>query len=402
MLSTIKLALAATVAAATGSLAMLPDDSVQATKPEPKPQASFALVNGELFNPSTLLAEALQDKKVTVRINGTLDDVVKWLGDTGVSFVLEDKAIASRKLTINLINQPIEDAIAAIADALGVSWSKRGQVYVFGGQKVMHFAPAAPSSPKVPSSVAPKVHTWTSKDGDQITIDVQKAIEQAQKAQKGAKGVAPKVFTFEVPGQGMSPKDKQEFELHMKKLGEHMKLVVPNAKELAKIKPMTEKEQKAFEESMQKLHESMKSLPHVIEGSKLSDKERKQLELEMKKLHEELKSLPHDAKMFKWDGKDYKGMSEAERKAFEKSMGDLKIELKNLPKAPLAPAVLRSSDMKSLMKSLTPDQRSKHDRQGYLKLSDLSGGQKKMLGNPSGNFTISVNMDGQKLTIKNP
>ena len=400
MLSTIKLALAATVAAATGSLALLDDEPAPTAKSDAQINVPLALVSADLVNPlASALATPVQDKRVTVRINGTLDDVVKWLGDTGVSFVLEDKAIASRKLTINLVNQPVEDAIAAIADALGVSWSKRGEVYVFGGQKFMHFAPAAPSSPKAPSGVAPKVWSWSPKDGDQITIDVQKAIEQARKAQKDAKGIAPKVFTFEVPGHPMSPKDQQEFELHMKQLGEHMKALPHDVKVFTDLKPMSEKEQKAFEESMKKLHEGLKVLPKSFEGTKMSEKERKELELEMKKLHEEMKSLPHDMKVFKWDGKDYKGMSEAERKAFEKSMRDLKVELPKLPKAPVA---LKSADMKELMKSLTPDQKAKHERQGYLKLSDLNGGQKKMLGNPSGNFTISVNMDGQKLTIKNP
>jgi tRNA nucleotidyltransferase/poly(A) polymerase len=251
--------------------------------------------------------------------------------------------------------------------------------------------------------IAPKV--WTGKDGDDIIIDVQKAIEEAHKAKGSKNSVAPKAFVFE-HGKALTPEQMKQFELHMKSLGDHIKVLSPGSG--LKMAPMTEQERKAFEESMKGLHESMKLMPKSIEGMKLSEKERKELETEMKKLHEEMKALPGEMKMFKFDAKDLKelkGMSEAERKAFEKSMKDLQIELKDLhslPKSGIAPVTLKSASMKELMKSLTPDQKAKHERQGYLKLSDLSGAQKKMLGNPSGNFTISVNMDGQKLTIKNP
>jgi len=400
MLSTIKLALAATVAAATGSLALMPDQTTPAPVAEKSTSGSLALVSDDLTAPlAKVLDNPVQDRRVTVRINGTLEDVIKWLGDNGVSFVLENKDLNSRKLTINLVNQPIEDAIAAIAEALNVGYSKKGDVYVFGSARML-FAPAAPGVPSNPRMIAPKV--WTGKDGDDIIIDVQKAIEEAHKAKGSKNSVAPKAFVLE-HGKALSPEQMKQFELHMKSLGDHIKILTPKAG--FKMAPMNEKERKAFEESMKSLHESLKVMPKSFEGMKLSDKERKELELEMKKLHEEMKALPGEIKMFKLDGKEFQGMSEADRKEFEKSMKDLKIELKDvhgLAKVPSAPVALKSASMKELMKSLTPDQRAKHERQGYLKLSDLSGAQKKMLGNPNGNFTISVNMDGQKLTIKNP
>lgn len=369
MLSTIKLALAATVAAATGSLALMPDQTTPAAEKSTPAPLQFA--SADLTAPlAKVLENPVQDRRVTVRINGTLEDVIKWLGDNGVSFVLENKDLNSRKLTINLVNQPIEDAIAAIADALDVSYTKKGDIYAFGSTK-MPFAPAAPSMPAKVRDIAPRI--WTGKDTDDIIIDVQKAIEEAHKAMGSKNGIAPKVFTFE-HGKALSPQEMKQFELRMKSLGDHIKVLIPNLRELEKMVPMT-------------------------------DKERKEFELEMNKLHDKMKALPGEIKMFKFDGNELKGMSDAERKAFDKSMKDLKIELMDvhgLAKVPGAPVALKSANMKELMKSLTPDQKSKHERQGYLKLSDLSGAQKKMLGNPSGNFTISVNMDGQKLTIKNP
>lgn len=60
------------------------------------------------------------------------------------------------------------------------------------------------------------------------------------------------------------------------------------------------------------------------------------------------------------------------------------------------------TDFKALMASLTPTQREKHRKQGYLRPSDLSYKQRGMLGNISGKYDISVDLNGQKLRIKNP
>lgn len=400
MLSTIKLALAATVAAATGSFALMPDQT--APLADKSTAAPLTLVSDDLTAPlAKVLENPIQDRRVTVRINGTLEDVIKWLGDNGVSFVLENKDLSGRKLTINLVNQPIEDAIAAIADALDVSYTKKGDIYAFGSTKML-FAPAAPGMPAKVREIAPRV--WSDKDSDNIIIEVQKAIEEAHKAKGSKNDIAPKMFMFE-HGKALSPQEMKQFELHMKNLGDHIKVLTPNLRELEKMAPMTDKERRAFEESMKSLHQNLKLMPKSIEGMKMSEKERKEFELEMKKLQQEMKALPGEIKMFKFEGDNLKGLCEKEMKALELELMGKEFGLKVIPPvpgSPKAPVALKSSSMKELMKSLTPDQKAKHERQGYLKLSDLSGAQKKMLGSPSGNFTISVNMDGQKLTIKNP
>lgn len=53
-----------------------------------------------------------------------------------------------------------------------------------------------------------------------------------------------------------------------------------------------------------------------------------------------------------------------------------------------------------LLESLTPQQRALQSSRGYLKLSDLSVSQRNMLGNPKGDFRISIQIDGRKVEVR--
>ncbi len=376
MLNTVKLALAATLAAATGTLATFADD----VAPAPKPESGLPmkLISDDLTNPfGNLLAEATQDKRVTVRIQGTIEDVIKWMGDTGISFVLENQNLSSRKVTINIVDQPVEDAIAAIAEALGTGWSKRGQVYVLGTKDVL--APRAwtvPGSPVTPKGLSPEARV-------RVETEVKRAEELAKKARENAKYIAPEVFTWR---SGLSEKDRKELEQQMKKLHELKEL--SDVRVYTDVKSISEKERKALEESLK----GLKSMPHIFikEGREMTPAERKKFEESMRKLEVEMKELGDDMKVYTMPPMTGQQRKELEGKWFSE---------RDLPKAP---AALRTGTMEELMKSLTPDQRMKHEQQGFLKFSDLSGAQKKMLGSPKGNFTISFNLNGKQLTIKNP
>ena len=61
------------------------------------------------------------------------------------------------------------------------------------------------------------------------------------------------------------------------------------------------------------------------------------------------------------------------------------------------------SDWKGLMKSLTQEQQQKHEKQGFLKYSDLTDAQKRMLGTTydgKGEFELKIQMDDKSLVIK--
>ncbi|MHB8637862.1 MAG: hypothetical protein ACYC96_15470, partial [Fimbriimonadaceae bacterium] len=61
---------------------------------------------------------------------------------------------------------------------------------------------------------------------------------------------------------------------------------------------------------------------------------------------------------------------------------------------------IADQDLDGLMGSLTPSQRERMKQQGYLTPSDLTPGQRKMLGNVGGKFEIKVKSDKGEMTIK--
>lgn len=53
-----------------------------------------------------------------------------------------------------------------------------------------------------------------------------------------------------------------------------------------------------------------------------------------------------------------------------------------------------------LFQSITEEQWRKHGQQGYLTLGDLTPQQRAMLGDPTGTFSISLNINGRTLNIR--
>lgn len=140
-------------------------------------------------------------------------------------------------------------------------------------------------------------------------------------------------------------------------------------------------------------------------------------------------SMP-DMKEFKWDGKDFEKLrEELKKQGIEmKTLGDLQrakaldgnqalrdrevkkaldqarkqidVSKKQIEEARSLAA--KSGDLSKLMKSLTPEQKELHKKQGYLKLSDLTADQRKLTGaTGEGKFDMSIVIDGETLKIKN-
>lgn len=64
--------------------------------------------------------------------------------------------------------------------------------------------------------------------------------------------------------------------------------------------------------------------------------------------------------------------------------------------------VFGGPQLAEILKSLTQEQRKLHDERGYLTPNDLTAAQKKMLGGlpETGDWTVTIAVDGKKLTIK--
>lgn len=406
MLTSLKLAIAAATAAATGGYAV--NGLLAADQPAPSPKSEgyeWKLAGQDDKAYSYAAQDSRLDKKVSVNIDGTVAEAAKWLTSQGISFVISDANLSQKKIMINMVDQPLRDAVQAIGDALGGTWSKRGNVYVFQGGHQMFF------DMKEMPKVDVEGFRWDPKDMKNLELFIPK--------------LDGKAFTFVAPGgqHKLSESEKKQIEKSMKQAREEMKRAREEMKKVfeskewkdAKGHKLSDKEKLEVEKAMKQAQEEMKK---AFEGNHfkemkdfkgMSPKEKAELEKEMQKLHLDLKKS-FDGMHFK-ELRDFKGMSPKEKADLEREMQKLRLDLKKsfegkefkeLKELGGKGFMLNGANIKELIKSLTPAQKELQKKQGYLNFSDLTPAQQKMLGgfSGSGSFTISFSENGEKITIK--
>ncbi len=233
------------------------------------------------------------DRKVTVKFNNaSAGDVLKWLTKQNVNFVANTDTLPKSKITVNLSNVPLHEALGAVADALGGAWMVKGSTLIFhtGG---VRFSPFATT----------RNYTFPS---------------------EGFRTIDPRAFK-------MQPLEGRAFAY-------------------------------SFDEKAYKDLGKLKGLDGKTFNYQFDDKAFK----ELKRFNEKDDALGRINGTF--------GFKKVDAKKFLDSM---------------------SATQKDLMK-----------KQGYLKVSDLTEDQKKMIfDNPIGElpkeFTFMLNLDGQKVIIKN-
>lgn len=242
-----------------------------------------------------------QDGKVTIRLNdATPQQVFDQLRAAGLNFVVETNGIEKgKRLTLNLQGQPADKALAAVAEALGLSVAKKGDVYTL--------------KPGWGGIVAPEV--WSG----EMPKDWEK--EWSEHAERFR--VAPRVWAF-------GPKGEFNFE----------------GKELTP-------------EQREKIEKALEDLPDV--------------KIEIDRALKDLPKIPAEA-----------------RESIDKAMADRARAFK-----------FEGANLTKVMESLTNEQWELHERQGHLKPSDLTPAQRELLGaKGEGDFSITIDKDGKKLTIK--
>jgi len=287
-----------------------------------------AVVQGQATAPAVAQDSRL-DKRVSVKFdNVPLKEVLSWLGSQGVNFVVRDEAGESH-LTMNIVDQPLKDAVSAIADVMGGRWVRRGEVY--------SFQPGGPFN-----FIGPDVKGFA--------FD-----EDAMKELK----MLPKMFSDQDLKELKALPDMKEFNKDFMK---DFKVVIPDMKDFH----MSEKD-----------------------AQKLRDELRTEMKLVIPKI-QELKEL----KMSDKDKQKLRNDIKIELKPLQ----DLK-ELKNLKTL----RIDGNQDIEKLMGSISKAQWDKHAKQGYLKLSDLTPEQRKMLGQNDlkGTWELSYSINGKSLKIKN-
>ena len=223
-------------------------------------------------------------------VDASAGDVLKWLSRQGVNFAGASDSMPKGKLSLNLKDVPLYEALEAIADVFDGSWNLRGKTLVFRAGRSFDFSTSAgPARVPFGTRVDPKRPY-------QLTVPPAKF----------------EGFKFKV--------DEQAF------------------KELSKFHGAYEAITK---EELAKVHE------------------------EMKKVHE----------------------------LTRRKDGAVKV-----------PATIIDEDYAKLMKSLTDKQWDLHKKQGYLKFSDLTSEQLKLIkadGPIDVNITTSDSKDGKSITLKN-
>ena len=215
--------------------------------------------------------------------------------------------------------------------------------------------------------------------------DHEQAMKEHAKAMKELKIVAPKF-------------DEKEFKKHMEEMKKALKESEGAHKMSEKeIQKMMEEMHKSFEGKHFEELKMLESLPFADgknikifkDGKALSPKEMKDFKLDEKAMME-LEKVKTIAPMH-MDMKDFKGLEKLrELSPFSGKEGSFSKFKTNV------------DSIKELIKSLSVRQMEMNRRQGFLKVSDLTEAQRKLLGGikEGDNITMSYTIDGQSITIK--
>lgn len=134
-------------------------------------------------------------------------------------------------------------------------------------------------------------------------------------------------------------------------------------------------------------------------GSKFS-KEMKAFKLEDGKMRE-LSAKEHEQMMKELQGK-MKNLKDFKMPAMPKMPDMPKMEGREFMMPPMPSTSFQSGDILGVAKGLSPTQREKNKKQGFLYWSDLNKDQQSKIGAQgwTGNWTITINRDGESFTLK--
>lgn len=369
------------------------DPEPAATVWEPAPTAGGnVLIEDAMWAPADLSAPVVQDtKRVSVVFeNASPDQVVKWLVRQGFNLVIPNDQISKdRKISLSFKNAPAEEALDAIARALGGVWERKGEVRTF--RKGMTFLRDLPLvAPRSGGPAGAHIYRFDSKE---LTPE-QKAKFEAMGKDLAEMGVK--------MAEKFGPEFQKSLELRLKDMP---RMVVPPVPPLP---PLDSKGKLQNEEAYAKAMEAWaksweaKSKDWEAWGEKLE----KEMELKFgKDFEKDFGDKLQKEFEQKWgkDGEKLRIEIERHMKDAEKAGGDVRVFRlgPTAPGAPIAPG-LRSTDIRQLAKTLTPEQKELHKKQGFLRKKDLSPEQIKLLGSlpTAGKWSIQYSVEDESLTIK--
>jgi hypothetical protein len=300
-------------------------------------------------------ADALSDQtKVTVHFHDAKPaEILAWLESQGVSFIVSSSDVPSgTTLTLNLQDQPISSVLKVIATSLGGRWDVENGIRVFRKGRDSFTLFSNPGHPGEfseefkfePGSSAP--HAFLFGDKGQGAWKPGDSLEKSfgPEFQKHIENFA----------KSLSKQFGPEFQKKLKDRGENW--------DGAKSKEFAEQLEKDFGPKFQmQMEDFAKQMPQTF-GPK--------------------------SRVFSY---------QFTPKGFEKGRR-LELKLEGADKQSLK---VSSGDIARLLKSLTPDQRDKQSKQGYLFFEDLTKEQREMFGTrPEGKFEVRYKVNGDELVVR--
>lgn len=416
-----------------------PQDPSTPPPPEPQvapPAPAPAMTQTHLWVMAPQGAPELQ-KKVTVAFEAApLSDVLRWVKSQGLNFaVAPDAGFANRKLTLSVRGVPISDVLEAIAEAYGGEWVQRGPIQVLSNRGGIGVSPRIASPADLPLRIREMVPRIQSEQheamrraieierksigetrraiagSDAMKVQIEKALEMAHKElqlSKGAKSVDSKALEAmqksleeamrsgglheqaldelsKLRGMGgvLSPEalaKMRSFEVELQGKGG---LLPPEAlKELSKMKIELQGKGGILPPEALKELAKLKELGGVLPPEALKELSEMKIELQGKGGVLPPEALKELAKL-----KEMRAMP--------------KLELKRLEGQPGRGVALSVGGMKQLVDTLSKKQRALHKKQGFLRVSDLTASQRKLLGEtPEGDWSITIRFQGKDLTLR--
>lgn len=342
----LKLALAA-IATATGVTA------VQNVPVVPATSERVITLNNDTLNVGQATANTQNERVLTLEFNGTIEQLAQSLKKEGVNFVIRPSD-ANDRIMVNFDRAPMRSAMRAIGRAMGGTFIEDDGVYTF--QK---------------GSVFGELYRDTPVPGSRLNTDIIPLVRPDDKGM--AKELDYRFYTS----------DPKQYEALKKQYGNRAKLLKPGEAGAFGFDP------KAFEEIRRV----------QVEGFKMDEKALKALADSGRLSQEAMKELA-EVRRFKVDPKAMKELAKVrELRMDPKAFKELE-EMRGFAFTMDGPGNQQGNMMK-VLDSLSKAQREQHQKQGFLRYSDLTAAQQKMLGlSVKGQWEISVNNNGKKLTIK--
>lgn len=320
---------------------------------KPVVATGVTLVSGEAIAPS-----------VPLSVDGmTAAQLIEWMKKQGYKFVVETTNLpGDRRFDVQLKGAKESEAIEAIAAALGLRLTKKGEIFVLSDGFAFLPGEALFDMKNLPDgSMFREFHIPEIKGEDGLFWFGGKELTKEQRAEI----------------------DKALAEAHK---------AMEEAFRSGMLKALTEKE---VQEHLKQLKEGGLH----FKGKALTEAQRKEME-------QHLKQLKDGSLQFRGEA-----LTEAQKKELEQHLrglkdGALKVrigeELEGVEGLKPGKLLFRTAGIKAFVDSLTAKQKNLQTERGFLLISDLSEEQREMLGlkDSSAAVSLTFTIDGKTVTVK--